>query len=168
MKSITLQGLPPNKKNGIYKRNNLHQVYTGNTHREYFTNKKTAKKYIVSAEKFINDKLSQINYLYGQIFLEYRRVWIQIENNDLLRDLDKNFSLINTIFNHTVDYNIETNYYSFNNFTKVLNILKDIVITLTLFLKKKKNYPDSHRLTLYISIIDICIIELEKYPNPIE
>jgi hypothetical protein len=168
MKKIALQDLPPNNKDGEYKRNNLHQVFTGNTHREYFTNKKTAKKYIVTAEKFINNKLQQINYLYGEIFLEYRRIWIQIDNQDFLRILERDFNSINTIFNQTVDYDIETNYHAFNNFNKILSTLKEIILRIIKFLKRKKHYPDSHRLTLYISIIDVCVLELERFPEPIE
>jgi len=127
----------------------------------------SAKKYIVNAQKFINDKLSQSNYLYGEIFLEYRRIWLQLDNQTFIRAIETDFDSIKVLFNNTVDKTKEANFHSFNNINKILYILYNIVIELISFLKSKKNYPDSHRLSLYTSIIQLLLQEIKKYPESI-
>lgn len=125
----------------IYESPNLESVYTIEKkhfkvrlyfgHKKLFTNKKEVQKYLSQTSNFIDDVLSELNYLLSDIYVSYRDNWAYIPNSDDRNKLDLKFHSCGQLLN-MFDRNegLMQNFNAFDKFFKSVNVLQEVLLIL--------------------------------------
>lgn len=167
MKAITLR--KPDKKDGIY------LVYLGNQRKVEFTNILKCQKFVNETSVFLTGLMQKLNYLYGEIFLEYREAWIYFDSGkieserkrDINNRIKKSLIEIDQAFDFVyqrsmfVDgyYMVWHNLQRINN--KLINILRELIR-----LNEQRSYRS--KIVKYEALIGILKLygnDLERYPG---
>jgi hypothetical protein len=80
MKKIKIKNLHDGDKSSHYTERKKHTVFLGNNVTVYFSDRKKAEAFLVETNKFLNLKLFELNALYIDLFIEYRKAWFYFFN----------------------------------------------------------------------------------------
>lgn len=134
MKKIKLQQITEPLKDSIYIKQRMYFVSLGSGKKEYFSNRKDARKYLALANRFLNHKLHEANYLFVQMFAAYREIWFHLESIEM-RTLNKNIIMLSDCFNTICEQSTYTNgnhlaYHNFDiiagNIIECFKIIQDV------------------------------------------
>lgn len=156
---------------------NMYAVYLGNDSKNYFSNLKDAKQFVVATNHFLNLKLQEFNQVYIGILSAYQRNWFyfsskNIEANRGLNDLEQkitdNIQAITKAMNFMVTRSgsANGNYYVFSYFNNCIQYSTEIIDNLLIVLKERKHYIEIRNLEIlknYLEKIHKDIIGYGKY-----
>lgn len=163
MNKIKLTHITPPDFSSVFSKSRMYQVALGNNKRECFSNEKHAKKFLAETNRFLNDKLAELNQIYTLVLCEYRNYWfyLDLKNIELITvktgGIDK--ALLKLV---TPRYGPNQNYYVFTDFSIVLKSLIDILMILDKALLSDNRYPELHRITFLKKWINQINNELYK------
>lgn len=143
-----------------------YSVYLGNESRNSFNSLKDAKKFLAETNRFLNNRLHELNYLYGNIYQEYRKAWFYFESDksieisliDIFQGIDKSFVLA---VNKCRGSN--GNHFTFKHLIYICKNLKDIALKLRKLMINRKYYVEVQRLEMFIKALKNVDFELNSY-----
>jgi CRISPR/Cas system-associated endoribonuclease Cas2 len=150
----------------VYIKRQQYSVFLGNGSRTYYTALKDAKRFLAETNRFLNDRLHKLNYLYGNAFTEYRKIWfyfsgIQNSENKIIEcfnEADRNFMIAVTRGN-----TINANAFVYNWVNDICSALTNALSIIKEFLRDKKYYADLRRIEMIErQVIDISMM-IENY-----
>mgnify|MGYP001240612540 CR=1 FL=1 len=157
MKRIKItQITEPNKHSVYIKDKKYFNVFIGLI-RLYFTNGVRAKKFIADSNRFLNSILHECNYLLGEIYVEYRKVWFYTKQHteiDVDRDIESRMLMINKHFNWLTtrsETSMNGNANAFDFLGKISDNLLFIATGVKEVYKIKEHYADFQRLDVFIN-----------------
>jgi len=166
MKKIKIQEIRPPNYNSNYTRQRLYEVFLWNSEKLLFSNHKEVKKFLAETNRFLNDFLHELNYIYYQLFTCYRQAWLILDDNfkqqagieSLLETINKAFDLaVNR--SHWVNGNYNTGRHLFH----VIEDLKEINSLLIQFYKKKFYYREIQLLEVFERQLTFLNQKLSEY-----
>jgi len=168
MKKIKIKNVVRADKSAIHTKLRKHSVYLGNGVTRYFADRKKADRFLSETNRFLNEKIFEVNMLYVDVFSEYRRVWFVImgKRDELcaesmvaqLHQVERTFNLMINRAGFT-----NGNHFVFKYFIDILNILTSICESIAGIYRSKKNYPDAHHIAVIEKRIDGVRKQIEGY-----
>lgn len=80
MKRIEVTGITPATPGSDFAARRCYSVYLGNRRTVTFTSSRLARAFIADTNRFLNDRLRDLNYLLGQAYVDYRAAWPLLHN----------------------------------------------------------------------------------------
>lgn len=168
MKKIKLENYTDPKPGSIFVRDKSYWVWLGNGVKRSFSNRKHAEAFLVATNRFLNQKVFELNRLYVEVFAEYRRLWFYFDKSQTVINnrIEANLEWTNKKFNLMIDISshINGNFTSFQNMRVIIDNLRDIVNELMTLQKQKNNWVEKYNLAVIAARLD----ELEKALNDYE
>lgn len=152
MKKIKIQGIRPPDLNSNYTRQRLYEVFLWNSEKLLFTNHKEVKRFLAETNRFLNDYLHELNYVYTQVFSCYRYAWLILDDD--IREqanIDETLQTINKTFELAINRSHWTNgnYNTGRHLFHVIEDLSEIISLLTQFYKRKFYYREIQLLEVF-------------------
>lgn len=137
----------------------MYTIYLGNDSKNYFSNLKDSKQFVVATNQFLNLKLQEFNQVYIGILSVYQRNWFyfsskNIEANRGLNDLEQkitdNIQVITRSMNFMITRSRSSNgnYYVFSYFYNCIQYSTEIIDNLSIVLKERKHYIEIRNLEI--------------------
>ena len=120
MREIKLFKIELPNKSSVYIEQRTYRIWLGNETRRSFSNIKEAKHFLTETNRFLNEKLFELNYLYTVAFSEYRKVWFYLSDNYQTKRIEDKinecFAFMDKMFTNagTRSETINGNYFVFN------------------------------------------------------
>jgi len=146
--------------------NKTYKVPIGNGITRAFDSKKKALKFLADTNRFLNTKLHELNFIYSDVYLQYRRNWFYFDHHKspgaslfalertvrtYLSQTEETFDLICSRSGYE-----NGNYFVFAHFKTIFNGLKAAIRSLQKLQKSKSSAVDIHKLqVLYDRIIHL-------------
>lgn len=132
---------------------NMYCVFLGNDSRNYFSNRKDAKQFLVDTNRFLNIRLHEFNQVYASVFSVYQRNWFYFDSNNGKANLDLSKMETKIIENfHAIPKAMITmvrrsqspngNYLVFTDFFHCIANSLEIIESLTDVFKERKHYVE--------------------------
>lgn len=148
-----------------YQERKKYNVFLGNDSRNYFNSLKDAKRFLAETNRFLNNRLHELNYLYGNIYQEYRKAWFYFDGRDhdltynsIFQDIDKAF-----ILSVNKCKGMNGNAFTFKHLMFICKNLKEIAYKLRKLMTGKKYYVEVQRLEMFIKALKNVDTELNNY-----
>jgi hypothetical protein len=164
--NITQYALPD--PGSVYLDKQLYCVYTG-FRNVYFGSEVKAKRFLNDANRLLNYVLHSSNFLYYNLFAEYRKAWFYMENNqkypspeeitNIFLSIDKSFNWLIARSGSSMNGNIN----SFRFLEKILIELLKISIYLSQVNNDKNRTTEKHIIEIYINQINELIRQLKDF-----
>jgi hypothetical protein len=138
MREVRLFKIDLPNKSSVYTEQRTYRVFLGNETKRSFSNFKDAKAFLSETNRFLTEKLYELNYMYSVVFTEYRKVWFYMSDNHSIRRIEdkvnESFALIDRGFIQAGDRSGTTNgnYFIFNYFS---NICENLITVLELIIQ---------------------------------
>lgn len=162
MKKIKIENYENPKPLSIYTKDKYYWVWLGNETKHRFSNRKHAEAFLVRTNRFLNERLFELNRLYVEIFTEYRRLWFYFDRKAMESNIQIEGTLewINKKFNIVIDRSqgINGNFNVFQNMLIIVDNLKHIIKVLTDLQTQKNNWVERYNLIVISKRLD----EIEK------
>jgi len=165
MKKIKIQQVISPDKTSVYIKQKYYCVYLGEQKFCYFNNEVKALRFLAETNRFYNSILHEQNYLYTQLFLEYRNTWFYIsetQSNLLFNkftEIDKNLNFVITKSTHYPNGNPMT----FQYLSRINTSLLNIVLTLRNMKLEKDYFHEVQRIDIYTNQINSLITNLNNW-----
>lgn len=169
MRAITLFKIELPNKSSHYTKQKQYSVLLGNGSKRYYSNLKEAKTYMTETNRFLNDRLHELNYQYGIIFSEYRKVWFYLSDNYDTRIFEAKiiecFSFIDKFFLQAGTHSgtINGNHFVFNYLFGICDHLIIIIDEIINVLKQRHYSTEEKRIDTFKRQIVFIKSELENY-----
>jgi hypothetical protein len=169
MRAINLFKIELPIKSSHYTKQRMYSVWLGNGAKRYFSNLKDAKAFITETNRFLNDRLHELNYQYGVIFTEYRKVWFYLSDNYETRKFEKKiiecFAFIDKFFIQagTRSGTINGNYFVFNYLFGICEHLVIIIDEIINVLKQRRYSAEEKRVDTFKRQIVFIRSELDGF-----
>lgn len=167
MKKIELTEFENPKEICNYATDKMYCVRLGNETVNYFSSKKHTVNFLAETNRKLNEILFFTNKLYASVFLEYRRIWAYGDKyHETVRNLEINFSQINTAFEKTVKKTTYSgNYYAFRSLNHILDTLTESSIEIFNIYKARNYYSEIRDIKSLIKQIAYTRKEIENIGN---
>jgi len=168
MRKIVINDIIYPDLNSNYTHRRKYCVALGNSTRVYFDNLKDAKKYLADTNRFLNNKLHELNYIYINVFAEYRKLWFYFAEKQMQRyeqDINETFKVIDFKFQnlYRVNYTVNGNYFAFLSLDKIARNIREVFSIIIEVQKAKKFYADAQRVYMFDTQAHRIIMELKNY-----
>lgn len=174
MKKINIKSITKADKTSHLTRQRTHCISLGNGSINYFSNITKAKEFLAKTNRFLNERLFDLNELYIDVHTHFQRNWFYFNNDSQnIRGLEhscyKNFELIQDCMNLVCTHSHYTNG---NHFTfKHLNEIQDCLINTVVIIKKihvlRDNYAESRCMDVLIRRIKYIKTLINNYPKDV-
>jgi hypothetical protein len=166
MRSIEIKNIGLPNKSSVYIKQRQYAIFLGNDAKRYFTDMKDAKRFLAETNRFLNERLHEINYLYGNIFVEYRKIWFYFDDKqkneyriaEAFENADKFFHRAATK-SHTINGNV----FTFNYVFGVCNELQDAIKWIAEIMRKRNLFADIRRLMTFDRQLKQIVHEILSY-----
>jgi len=148
-----------------------HCVSLGNGSINYFSNINKAKEFLAKTNRFLNERLFDLNELYIDVHTHFQRNWFYFNNSQQLKGLEfecyKNFELIQDCMNlvYTRSHYTNGNQFTFKHIFEIHNCLINTVIIIKKLHVMRGNYAESKYMDVIIRRIKYVKMLIEKYPK---
>lgn len=151
MRQITIVHIEFPDHSSVYIKRKQYSVCLGNGSRTYHSTYKLAKRFMAETNRFLNDRLHELNYLYANIFSEYRKIWFYFKG---VQNADTN--IINC-FNETDGYFVKVvtrgntpnaNSFIYGWIFSICDALNESIQVIKDILKGQKYYADLRRVEM--------------------
>lgn len=166
MKQITLVNIGLPDKASVYTNAKKFTVFLGNETRHYFTSFKAAKQFLAVTNRFLNDQLHEINYIYINLFMEYRNIWFYLKGRENIdKQITNSMEAIAGYLENACSKSktINGNVFTFNHLFAACNELSEIARLAILVLTKKKRYNEVHRVKMFNNQLKSIVNRLMSY-----
>jgi hypothetical protein len=169
MRAINLFKIELPNKSSHYIKQRMYLIGLGNGAKRYFSNLKEAKAFMTETNRFLNDRLHELNYQYGVIFSEYRKVWFYLSDNYETRKFEAKiiecFSFIDKFFMQagTRSGTINGNYFVFNYLFGICEHLMTIIDEIINVLKQRHYSAEEKRVDTFKRQIVFIKSELDNF-----
>jgi hypothetical protein len=169
MKKIKLRMIVPADRSAVLIKNRKHCVYLGNGVSRYFTDKKQAERFLAETNRFLNEKIFEINQLYIDMFGEYRRAWFSFSGQRNEAMIQMNMVAHLNQIERTMDLIISRcgftngNHFVFKHLTDVLKIMGSLCRQIADLRHAKKQYSESHQVKVIVRRIEVAVKDVEEY-----
>src|SRR5665647_909073 len=139
MKQVLLKNITKPDKSSVYVKRKAYCLALDWNLTYYFTDLKDAKKCLAEVNRFLNNKLFEINEAFISVYSSYRRIWFYLDaTRDLQRDIEDNIKLIDVLFDRTITSTAgpSGNFIAFGNLKKITKTLIKILETINIVHKK--------------------------------
>lgn len=159
MKRIQIKEIKHPDKSSVYINQKQYCIFLGNELRYYFKSEKAALKFLADTNRMLNNKLHELNYIYGLVFIEYRKIWFYCENR--FKEFDDKFNSITASINKKFDIIVARshwnngNYLTFKHMFDIARLLSEALI----FIKKLYNHKNYYK---DLQLIDMNLDRISK------
>jgi hypothetical protein len=154
MRKIRIGHLANGEKKSVFTRRRAYSFYIGNGKTVRFTNGRQAETFMNEVNKDLNFNLIMFNQIYGEIFVQYRKLWFYMdfenESFDNNRKITGNFALIEKSMEFMMTRGEFENgsTYVFNGFNQIIEYLSEIIETLILVEQSRIGFVEVKMLRL--------------------
>lgn len=172
MRKIAIDKIQSPDYQSHYIKQKQYQVFLGNGAKCYFTNKKDAKQFVAETNRFLNDRIHEINYMYGLVFNEYRAIWFFLHDTDKTKIIGKKIiealNMVDVYLNNAVNRSktINGNHFTFKNVYGVIENLTDILNLINQVLEQRKYFRDLKRCKTFTRQLNFVKTELDNFGIP--
>jgi len=158
MKKIEINNITFADKSSYWTKRRRHSVALGNGITVYFTNINNAKQFLAKTNRFLNDRMFELNQLLIDVFREYRLAWFHLKKESEL--ISHSLITSESIFNRLVKLNYSANYnmYTFIDLKKIVNLLLQSIDEMRIMYRRKKYYVQ----LAYLGVIEKRLKQLDK------
>lgn len=145
MKKIKLTNIYPGDKTSLLTDLKKNTIFLGDGYRFMFTDMKVANNFLAETNRFINNKMAEINEAYITVFTEFRRLWYDLSRSDtrsvraILNQVDKEIELIFSRYDNP-------NFLILKKIIVIFDLLNDALEFFIDKYKKSNNWSFAHRL----------------------
>ena len=168
MKKVKLEKYTEPRVGSIYTRDKYYWVWLGNDTKHRFSNRKHAEAFLARTNRFLNERVFELNRLYVEVFAEYRRLWFYFDRAEIAGNerIEMMLEWINKKFNIMIDRSggENGNFNTFINMRVIIDNLRQIVLTLEELQKRKNNWVEKYNL----AVIAVRLNEVEGLLNEFE
>lgn len=147
--NINRYGLPDSTS--VYIKVKQYSVLLGNESKNYFSSLKDVKRFLAETNRFLNDRLHELNYIYGLLFVEYRNAWFYLQGNeDIEQEITSSIEYLEGVFVKTIvkSTGINGNSFTFNYMFSICKELGNIARLICVILKNNHDFADMRRIKL--------------------
>jgi hypothetical protein len=169
MREIKLFKIELPNKSSVYIEQRNYRVWLGNETKRTFPSVKEAKHFLAETNRFLSEKLFELNFMYTIAFSEYRKVWFYLSDNyDTKRIEDKVnecFAFADKMFTNagTRSATLNGNYFVFNYLYAICEQLT-IVFDKIIEVHKNRNYfADIKTVTSFKTRIETISKEIQSF-----
>lgn len=156
MKTIKIEKYTDKNPKSIFTRDKSFWVYLGNGTKHSFSNKKHLTKFLADTNEFLKARLFELNKIYAEIFVEYRKMWFYFDSENLktvsdrfddeLIYVNKSFRMIieRSSWNEGNHFTFKHFYYAIEKFTEIVNVMIEVQ-------RSKSNYVEKRNLEVIAS-----------------
>lgn len=166
MKKIKIQNYSEPRPESHYTRDKKYWVWLGNGAKRSFTNRKHAEAFLAQTNRFLNEKVFELNRLYAEIFAEYRRIWFLMDGRIAYADdLDRTLEWTNKKFNLMMENSAGANgnYFAFTNMRVIISYLHEVLNALQDTQKLRNNWVEKHNLAVIAARLDAVKRDVDGY-----
>lgn len=174
MKKIRIDKIVEPHPNPFYVRDTFYWVYLGNSTSQQFNSKREALAHLAKVNRFLNHKLHESNYLYSEVFCQYRENWFYFWHNKKTYDgnlfadqrkIEKHLEDAKTAFEMIVNRSHLTNgnYFVWLHFNIIFNSMFEICQILEALQKSRSNGAEAERIRILSDRITICRNQINGY-----
>jgi hypothetical protein len=150
MKKIKIETYSTPRPESHYSRDKYYWVWLGNGSKRLFSNRKHAEAFLVKTNRFLNEKIFELNRLYVEIFAEYRRLWFYFDSDRKIvsEQVDDLMVWINRKFTITIENsrNENGNFNVFRNLRQIISDLSHIINVCSDLQAQKNNWVEKYNL----------------------
>jgi hypothetical protein len=166
MKEIKIDkyGLPD--YSSVYIKQKQYSIFLGNETWYHFDSLKDTKCFLAETNRFLNDCIHELNYLYAIIFTEYRNNWFYFKSNLKIEDqIWNSFELIHRNFSKAVSHSqsVNGNVFTFNYLFNICTDLQQVLSHLEKVLCSRHNFGDVRKVKAFEKQIKLINNELHDY-----
>jgi len=164
MKKIAIDSLSRANRASIQSRDHSHLICLGNGVNAYITGIVKAREFLADTNRFLNEKIHEINEVYIEVLAVYNRSWFVLDT-----DTDRRIQEDIRSFPKSRRLAIErSSWENGNNFTfvhlyKCLDTLDSVLDHLIRFNKRYKRYPENYYLKTMRSRIEFIQDQINKH-----
>lgn len=138
-----------------YIKQRMYSVTLGNKVNKWFSNRKDAVRFLVYINSELNRKLNELNYIYGFILSEYRKIWCYLEDSDKEGNIESQIKYINHGFKMACERSQLTNgnHFVFKNLSLIIEGLNEFCKMLIEQLQERNFYVDMHRIEVFQTML---------------
>jgi hypothetical protein len=173
MKKIQINKIVRKDSQSIFtKQKKMHGVFLGNNVMAYFRDHKEAAAFLTATNRFLNIKLYELNTLYCDIFVEYRKAWFYFFNiadsrmqsigvTGVFRELE--------IIEHKITFMVARGGYEngstivWHSFRIALESMQQISESLISMYKEKRFYNDAYQIRVILERVKALQDQLESW-----
>lgn len=156
------------------KTSNCYSLKVGNGYLYTFNSEKKATQFVNQLNKFLTEKLTNINFVYSEVFTMYRLCWFNFYSNKKSfgfkiaqseRDIKSNFSSVEYLLEHSykISDNPNGNYHSIQMLQKSIEYLISNLLILSDLNKKNSNTGNIYKISFLLSQLNHIVNEINVY-----
>jgi hypothetical protein len=157
MKAIKINKIRKARKSSILTREKYHSIFLGNGLTCYFSNEKKAYAYMASTNRFLNNKVLELNKIYIEVWAEQRSMYLvfyKLFSNDMTLSnfqvqIEKALDMIMTRSKYQ-----NGNHFTFKWFYHIIELLKEWNEYLMELLKSKNRFYNLYDLEILNQRLD--------------
>jgi hypothetical protein len=157
MKKVNIRQMGSPDHQSVFTERKKYSVYLGNHSTSLFSNEKKAKKFLTDVNRVMNSKLVDLNMIYIEIFNEWRRCWLALNDN-----LDNNFNSVNKMFRMSVNTFSNQNHWAFTHIINISNEFLFIASKLKEYYINNKDFASATIIKSICKRIEIIITDLDE------
>ena len=166
MRKIFIDKIELPDKQSHYTQRKLYSVFLGNETKRYFSSIKDARAFLANTNRFLNDRVHELNYFYGVVFSEYRGIWFFLNTGVLTeKKINYCFEAVNTAFKLACgrSQSANGNYFTFKHIFAIIDGLCNACKLILECLEEKKYYSDVKRVRGFYRQIQFIRNDLNNY-----
>lgn len=152
MFKIKIKHITPPDKSSVYIKHKTYKICIGNGKTLYFNSIRDASACLAQCNKLLNLALIEVNYLYMNLFCEYRRVWLYSDTMPEIQLIQQKLTLIESHINNAVirTNGINGNHYPWSFLFKAIDIITECFSVIISNNETRGFYADAERCNLFI------------------
>ena len=166
MRKIKIEHITNPDLSSHYIKQKMYSVSLGNQVTKWFSNEKDAKAFLAEVNRLLNQVIHELNYIYGNVFAEYRHNWGYFEKDRMNaeKQIIRSMQLIDRSFNLAVNRCRLTNgnHFTFSHLLNIINEIEHIIQILITLMSDRKHYAEVHRLNVYQKMLNVQKIDLNQ------
>jgi len=133
----------------------MYSVSLGNKVNKWFSNKKDAVRFLVYINQELNRKLHELNFIYGFVLGEYRKIWCYLQDTHKEEIIENQIKYINHGFKMACERShlANGNHFAFKNLTLVIEGIYELCNLIIQQLLERKYYSDIHRIEVFQTML---------------
>jgi len=166
MKQIRIVNYQTPKHSSVYIKQKQYSVWLGNHTTNYFTNEKDALRFLAETNRFLNDCLHELNYLYGIIFIEYRQIWFYTKGKENIEQSIKScFNDADALFYKLTNkgQTINGNAFVFNWIIALTETIGNAIESIIDLYNEKRDFADLRRIKIFLRQIRSMKKDIESW-----
>jgi len=170
MKKIKIEKYDEPRVGSIYTRDKYYWVWLGNGSKHRFSNRKHAEAFLAQTNRFLNERVFELNRLYVEVFAEYRRLWFYFDKSATLDNerIEGLLEFTNKKFNILIDRSggENGNFNVWHSMRVLIDNMLEIVKVLEDLQKKKNNWVEKYNLAVIAARLDEVERLIEEFEKP--